>query len=92
MADVIVSKEATDEGAKQLGAILGELTNMRAEWDGGSIWGHDTVKDAMNDFVDSWWVKREKLQSNLEDLQGKMEQSSEAWNEVEDGLTDSITS
>jgi hypothetical protein len=37
----------------------------------------------MDDFVDDWWVKREKLTTNLSDLQKKMEQAAEQWNNLE---------
>lgn len=65
---------------------------MDAMWDGGDIWGHHTVQNAMGDFIDSWWVKREKLQSNLDDLQKKMEQAAETWNNTEIELTKSLES
>ncbi|MGW2090573.1 hypothetical protein [Promicromonospora sukumoe] len=92
MPDLKVSSVAVDEAAEQLKAVLEELKNMDAMWDGGDIWGHKTVDNAMDDFISNWWVKREKLQSNLEDLQKKMEQAAETWNNTEIELTKSLES
>ncbi len=91
MADLVVTSVAVDEAAEQLKSVLNELENMKELWDDGDIWGHKTVKGAMGDFVDSWWVKREKLQDNLKDLQGKMEQAAETWDEAETELEKSLT-
>ena len=63
---------------------------MSELWDDGDIWGHKTVTGAMDDFVDSWWVKREKLQENLKDLQSKMEKAAETWNNTEIELEKSL--
>jgi flagellar biosynthesis chaperone FliJ len=90
MSDLIVTSEVIDEGAKQLKSILDELEHMDAMWAGGDIWGHKTVAGAMDDFIDSWWVKREKLQDALKDLQEKMEQSAETWNNTETELENSL--
>ncbi|MFD7024559.1 hypothetical protein [Promicromonospora sukumoe] len=91
MADLVVTSIAVDEAAEQLKSVLNELENMKELWDDGDIWGHKTVKNAMGDFVDSWWVKREKLQDNLKDLQGKMETAAETWNDTEIELEKSLT-
>ncbi len=90
MADLVVTSVAVDDAATQLKSILDELENMSAMWEGGEIWGHRTVKGAMHDFIESWWVKREKLQDNLGDLQEKMEQAAETWNNTEIELTKSL--
>lgn len=90
MPDLVVDSKVVDDGAKQLKSILDELENMGDLWDDGKIWGHKTVKDAMGDFIESWWVKREKLQDHVKDLQSKMEQASEAWNTTEDELDKSL--
>ncbi|GAA2224162.1 hypothetical protein GCM10010413_17320 [Promicromonospora sukumoe] len=91
MADLVVTSVAVDDAAEQLKSVLNELENMKELWDDGDIWGHKTVKNAMGDFVDSWWVKREKLQDNLKDLQGKMETAAETWNDTEIELEKSLT-
>jgi len=91
MADLVVTSVAVDEAAEQLKSILNELENMKDLWEDGAIWGHRTVKDAMGDFVESWWVKREKLQDNIKDLQGKMETAAETWNDTEIQLEKSLT-
>lgn len=83
MADLVVTSVAVDEAADQLAAIVDEFKNMDKLWEGGAVWGHDTVKSAMEDFIDKWWVKREKLTTNLSDLQKKMEQAAEQWNNLE---------
>lgn len=92
MPDLVVTSIAVDDAATQLKSVLEELKGMDAMWDGGDIWGHRTVKNAMDDFIGSWWVKREKLQSNLEDLQKKMEQAAETWNNTEIELAKSLES
>ncbi|MFI6428243.1 hypothetical protein [Promicromonospora sp. NPDC050880] len=92
MADVIVTKEVINEGAEQLKGVLHELEHMSEKWDGGDIFGHKKVAGAMDDFIDDWWVKREKLQENVKDLQEKMEQSAEAWDSVETDLEGSLKS
>ena len=92
MADVIVTSEALEDGAKEIKSIVHEFENMRELWDDGDIWGHSTVKGAMGDFVEKWWVKRAKLQEHLEDLQSKMESSAETWNDAESELEKSLES
>jgi flagellar biosynthesis chaperone FliJ len=91
MADLVVTSVAVDDAATQLKSIVDELENMKELWDDGDIWGHKTVKNAMGDFVESWWVKREKLQENLKDLQEKMETAAETWNDTEIELEKSLT-
>lgn len=83
MADLVVTSVAVDEAAEQLAAIVDEFKNMGKLWQDGTVWGHDTVRRAMDDFVDDWWVKREKLTTNLSDLQKKMTQAAEQWNNLE---------
>lgn len=90
MADLVVTSIALDDAEQQLAAIVDEFKNMGKLWDDGAVWGHDTVKSAMNDFVDDWWVKREKLTTNLSDLQKKMKQASEQWNGLEVDLAKSF--
>lgn len=90
MADVVVTKQVLEDAATDLKNINDEFKNMSAMWEGGDIWGHDTVKNAMNEFIDNWWVKREKLQVQLDDLTKKMEQSRDAWNQAEDDLASSF--
>jgi flagellar biosynthesis chaperone FliJ len=90
MPDVVVTKEVLEDAARDLKDINDEFKNMSAMWEGGDIWGHDTVKKAMDSFIDNWWVKREKLQVQLDDLTKKMDQAKEAWNETEDALASSF--
>jgi flagellar biosynthesis chaperone FliJ len=90
MADLVVTSVAVDDAAKQLEAVVHELENMSELWDDGDIWGHKTVEGAMDDFIDNWWVKREKLQENLKDLQSKMAKAAETWNNTEIELAKSL--
>lgn len=90
MADLVVTSVALDDAEKQLSAIVDEFKNMDKLWDDGAVWGHDTVKGAMNEFIDKWWVKREKLTTNLSDLQKKMKQAAEQWNGLEVDLASSF--
>jgi uncharacterized protein YukE len=90
MPDVVVTKEVLEDAARDLKDINDEFKNMSAMWEGGDIWGHDTVKKAMDSFIDNWWVKREKLQVQLDDLTKKLDQAKEAWNETEDALASSF--
>ena len=92
MADLVVTSVAVDDAAKQLKGVVHELENMSELWDDGGIWGHKTVDRAMDDFIDNWWVKREKLQENLKDLQSKMEKAAETWNNTEIELAKSLES
>lgn len=92
MADLKVTATALEEGSEQLKAIVHEFENMKELWADGDVWGHKTLKSAMNAFDDKWWVKRAKLQEHLEDLQSKMEQSVETWNETEAELEKSLES
>ncbi|WP_130179059.1 hypothetical protein [Cryobacterium sp. SO1] len=92
MPDLVVTSIAVDEAAEQLKAIFDEFTNAnKSRDDQKDIWGHETVESAMYDFVEDWWVKREKLTVNLKDLQAKMQQASETWGETEIQLADVIT-
>ncbi|MBL0886557.1 hypothetical protein [Myceligenerans indicum] len=86
MADIIVTKAVLEDSAKDLKAINDEFKHMDAMWQGGDIWGHDVVRKAMDDFVDDWWVKREKLQTNLDDLTKKMDKAAETWTDTDEQL------
>ena len=90
MADLVVTSIALDDAERELAAIVDEFKNMGKLWDDGAVWGHGTVKSAMNGFVDDWWVKREKLTTNLSDLQQKMKQAAEQWNGLEVDLAKSF--
>ena len=90
MSDLVVTSIALDDAEQQLAAIVDEFKGMDKLWGDGSLWGHDTVKSAMDDFIDNWWVKREKLTTNLSDLQKKMKQASEQWNNLEVELAKSF--
>jgi flagellar biosynthesis chaperone FliJ len=86
MADLVVTKAVLEDSAKDLKAISDEFKNMSKRWDNGSIWGHDVVKSAMDDFIDDWWVKREKLQVQLDNLTKKMDEAAKTWTDTEDQL------
>ncbi|MFC4628200.1 hypothetical protein ACFO6V_08140 [Promicromonospora alba] len=86
MADLVVTKAVLEDSAKDLKAISDEFKNMSKRWDNGSIWGHDVVKSAMDDFIDDWWVKREKLQVQLDNLTKKMDEAAQTWTDTEDQL------
>lgn len=90
MSDLVVTSIALDDAAAQLSAIVDEFKDMGKTWEDGTVWGHDTVKGAMDAFIDDWWVKREKLTSNLGDLQKKMTQAAEQWNTLEVDLAASF--
>ena len=90
MSDLVVTSIALDDAEQQLAAIVDEFKGMDKLWGDGSLWGHATVKGAMDDFIDNWWVKREKLTTNLSDLQEKMKQASEQWNNLEVELAKSF--
>ncbi|MEU4384254.1 hypothetical protein [Promicromonospora sp. NPDC023805] len=86
MADLVVTKAVLEDSAKDLKAISDEFKNMSKRWDNGTIWGHDVVKSAMDDFIDDWWVKREKLQVQLDNLTKKMDEAAKTWTDTEDQL------
>ncbi|MFD6142904.1 hypothetical protein [Promicromonospora sp. NPDC060271] len=86
MADLVVTKAVLEDSAKDLKAISDEFKNMSKRWDNGTIWGHDVVKNAMDDFIDDWWVKREKLQVQLDNLTKKMDEAAKTWTDTEDQL------
>lgn len=86
MADLVVTKAVLEDSAKDLKAISDEFKNMSKRWDNGTIWGHDVVKSAMDDFIDDWWVKREKLQVQLDNLTKKMDEAAKTWTDAEDQL------
>lgn len=87
MSDLVVTKEVLEDSARDLKAINAEFKNMSKLWDGGAVWGHDVVKRAMDDFIDDWWVKREKLQVQLDNLTKKMDEAAKTWTDTEDQLT-----
>lgn len=86
MADLVVTKAVLEDSAKDLKAISDEFKNMSKRWDNGTIWGHEVVKNAMDDFIDDWWVKREKLQVQLDNLTKKMDEAAKTWTDAEDQL------
>ena len=86
MADLVVTKEVLVDSAKDLKSISDEFKNMSKRWDNGTIWGHEVVKNAMDDFIDDWWVKREKLQVQLDNLTKKLDEAAKTWTDTEDQL------
>lgn len=92
-ADLVVTSAAVNEAAEQLKIIKDDLENSddnRSEWK--NLFGHPVVNRAVSDFIDDWWVKREKLLDNIEDLQKKMEQAAQTWDDAERQLSDAFTS
>lgn len=90
MADLVIKTESTEVAAKQLGLIVDELKDMGQTWDDGRVWGDDVLKQAMQDFVDDWWVKREQLTDTLSDLQQKLQKIGDQYDDLELKLTDSL--
>lgn len=90
MSDLVVTKEVLEDSAKDLKAINDEFKNMSKLWDDGAVWGHEVLKKAMDDFIDDWWVKREKLQVQLDNLTKKMDEAAKTWTDTEDQLASSF--
>ncbi|WP_125777327.1 hypothetical protein [Antribacter gilvus] len=91
MSDLVVTKIAVDDAAEQIKKIVAEFEGANKQRDeNAEIWGHPQVRSAMYDFVEDWWVKREKLTGNLKDLQKKMEQAAQAWTDLEIELSKSL--
>jgi flagellar biosynthesis chaperone FliJ len=87
MSDLVVTKEVLEDSARDLKAINDEFKNMSKLWDDGAVWGHEVLKKAMDDFIDDWWVKREKLQEQLTNLTKKMDEAAKTWTDTEDQLS-----
>ncbi len=91
MVDLVVTSIAVDEAARQLKRIQDEFESAdRNKEDRQDIWGHQSVQDAMSDFVSDWWVKRAKLLENIKDLQSKTQKAAETWGDTEIELVKSL--
>ena len=90
MADLIV--DATlDDTNRDLKAIHDEFTSTKENTERNArIWGQQDLVAAMTEFVNNWYVHRDKLTQKLGKLSERVDQSCAAWGEAEKQLTASL--
>jgi len=90
MADLIV--DATlDDTNRDLKAIHEEFSRTKENTERNArIWGQQDLVDAMTEFVNNWYVHRDKLNQKLGKLSERVDQACSAWGEAEKQLTASL--
>ena len=90
MADLIV--DATlDDTNRDLKAIHEEFSTTKENTERNArIWGQQDLVDAMTEFVNNWYVHRDKLNQKLGKLSERVDQSCAAWGDAEKQLTASL--
>ncbi len=80
-----------DDTSNDLKKIHDEFSNAKkhAEEDGW-IWGQWDLGHAMNEFVDNWWVHREKMDKRLTDLSDQVAKAVQGWSDADKQLSDSL--
>ncbi|TFD85856.1 hypothetical protein E3T61_17175 [Cryobacterium lactosi] len=92
MANLIVTSAALDDSAEKLSSIKTEFdgADRRATTD-ADVWGASPVEAAMEKFGTDWSIHRGHISTAIGDLHKKLEDMSTAWNNTEQGLSDSLT-
>ncbi len=78
----------------ELDESYGKLTWLKSEFDSietrnadtRGIWGHDKLRDAMNDFATNMKHHRKELSQKIDDCRKKIESSQEAFEEADTKL------
>lgn len=89
-SDLIV--DATlDDTNRDLKAIHEEFSNAKDNAQENSrIWGQADVASAMHEFVNNWYVHRDKMNERLGGLSKRVDESCIAWSDADKQLADSL--
>ncbi len=90
MPDLIVDATLDDTNA-HLKAIHDEFAHAKdhAKEDGW-IWGQWDIGHAMTEFVQNWWVHREKIDKRLEELSKKVDDCCTTWADADKQLVENL--
>ncbi|MET0930194.1 MAG: type VII secretion target [Aeromicrobium sp.] len=92
MPDLSVDVEGLGRMATAMREVADGLDDTRSVIDGaGDAMGSSDVLDALEDFEDHWKDGRGRITDNLEDMEKVLEDSMQAYQDVDQDLTDSLT-
>lgn len=92
MVDLSVDVEGLGRMASAMRAVKDGLDDTHSVIDGlGDSAGSSDVLDALYDFEDHWDDGRGRINDNLDDMQKVLEDSMEAYRQVDQDLTDGLT-
>ncbi len=92
MADLSVDVEGLGRMASAMRAVKDGLDDTRSVIEGaGDSFGSSDVLEALYDFEDHWEDGRGRINDNLDDMQKVLEDSMEAYRQVDQDLTDGLT-
>ena len=91
MAEDLVVDETLDSTNRDLKTIHEEFTKAKDRADSTNrIWGQADLTWAMGEFVNNWYVHRDKITKRLGDLSVKVDQACAAWTDTEKQLSQSL--
>ncbi|RWZ68181.1 hypothetical protein ELQ92_02795 [Labedella populi] len=91
MADHLVVDETLDDTNRDLKTIHQEFSLAKDRADQTNrIWGQDDLTWAMGEFVNNWYVHRDKINERLGKLSERVDQACQTWTDAEKQLADSI--
>jgi len=92
MADLSVDVQGLGRMASAMRAVADGLDDTRSVIDGaGDAMGSSDVLDALEDFEDHWKDGRGRITDNLEDMEKVLDDSMQAYLDVDQDLTDGLT-
>lgn len=91
MPDLIVTSAVLEESAARLTEIKTEFDNAgNRVSEHAEVWGQHDVRSAMGEFVGNWKIHRGKISTAVGDLQKKVHDMSEGWQQIEQNLADGL--
>lgn len=90
MADLVVD-ETLDSTNRDLKTIHEEFTKAKDRADSTNrIWGQADLTWAMGEFVNNWYVHRDKITKRLEKLSERVDQACQTWSDADKQLADAV--
>jgi hypothetical protein len=92
MPDLIVTAAVLDDSSAKLIEIKHEFDTAgdRVNED-ADVWGQHDVQSAMAEFVGNWKIHRGKISTAVGDLQTKVHEMVEGWNQTEQSIADGLS-
>ena len=92
MNDLVVTSAAIDDSSTRLVAIKKEFDDAgRRVTEHTEVWGQRDVRSAMAEFVNNWTIHRGKISTAVGDLQKKIHDTGEGWNQAEQSIAEGLT-
>lgn len=92
MPDLIVTAAVLDESSAKLIEIKHEFdTAGNRVSEDAPVWGQGDVQSAMAEFVNNWKIHRGKISTAVGDLQKKVHDMGEGWNQTEQSIADGLS-